>query len=196
MLHPAPLRRFIWIVIAGVLIGALYGDVHHGAPGVGAMVGGSIGAALFSLERFVLRRNADGLFGRLPFLPYLALRSLLYAGVILLINAVVDWLMSGQFMVVGSIYFLFSLGLVVVGNLRVQCQRHSARSPGTLFAFAAGRYYEPRIEERALLFIDMRSSTAIAERLGELGFLNLLNRFIVDLSLAIAEAGGEIKIRG
>ena len=38
----------------------------------------------------------------------------------------------------------------------------------------------------------MRSSTAIAERLGELGFLNLLNRFIVDLSLAIAEAGGEI----
>jgi hypothetical protein len=45
MLHPAPLRRFIWIVIAGVFIGGLYGDVHHGAPGVGAMVGGSIGAA-------------------------------------------------------------------------------------------------------------------------------------------------------
>jgi hypothetical protein len=117
MLHPAPLRRFIWIVIAGVLIGGLYGDVHHGAPGVGAMVGGSIGAALFSLERFVLRRNAGGLFGRLPFLPYLALRSLLYAGVILVINAVVDWLMSRQFIVVGSIDFLFSLGLVVVGNL-------------------------------------------------------------------------------
>jgi class 3 adenylate cyclase len=38
----------------------------------------------------------------------------------------------------------------------------------------------------------MRSSTAIAERLGELSFLNLLNRFIVDLSLAIAEARGEI----
>jgi adenylate cyclase len=190
MLHPAPLRRFIWIVIAGVFIGGLYGDVHHGAPGVGAMVGGSIGAALFSLERFVLRRNAGGLFGRLPFLPYLALRSLLYAGVILVINAVVDWLMSGQFMVVGSIDFLFSLGLVVVGNLLFSV--NDLLGPGTLFAFAAGRYYEPRIEERALLFIDMRSSTAIAERLGELGFLNLLNRFIVDLSLAIAEAGGEI----
>ena len=38
----------------------------------------------------------------------------------------------------------------------------------------------------------MRSSTATAERLGELRFLDLLNRFIVDLSLAIAEAGGEI----
>jgi adenylate cyclase len=93
-------------------------------------------------------------------------------------------------MVVGSIDFLFSLGLVVVGNLLFSV--NDLLGPGTLFAFAAGRYYEPRIEERALLFIDMRSSTAIAERLGELGFLNLLNRFIVDLSLAIAEAGGEI----
>ena len=81
--------------------------------------------------------------------------------------------MSGQFMVVGSIDFLLSLGLVVVGNLLFSVNDLLGR--GTLFAFAAGRYYEPRIEERALLFIDMRSSTAIAERLGELGFLNLLN---------------------
>ena len=44
-----------------------------------------------------------------------------------------------------------------------------------LFAFAAGRYHNPRIEERALLFIDMRASTAIAERLGELRYLSLLN---------------------
>jgi class 3 adenylate cyclase len=64
--------------------------------------------------------------------------------------------------------------------------------PGVLFAFVAGRYYHPRREERILLFIDMRASTAIAERLGEERFLDFLNRFITDLSLAIAEAGGEI----
>ena len=40
--------------------------------------------------------------------------------------------------------------------------------------------------------IDMRSSTAIAERLGEARFLDFLNRFIFDVSLAIAAAGGEI----
>ena len=64
--------------------------------------------------------------------------------------------------------------------------------PGVLFAFVAGRYYHPRLEERVLLFIDMRASTAIAERLGEVRFLDFLNRFITDLSLAIAETGGEI----
>ena len=64
--------------------------------------------------------------------------------------------------------------------------------PGVLFAFVAGRYLDPRREERILLFIDTRASTAIAERLGEERFLEFLNRFMTDLSLAIAEAGGEI----
>jgi adenylate cyclase len=43
-----------------------------------------------------------------------------------------------------------------------------------------------------LLFIDMRSSTAIAESLGEVRFLAFLNRFVTDLSLSILEGGGEI----
>jgi adenylate cyclase len=38
----------------------------------------------------------------------------------------------------------------------------------------------------------MRSSTAIAERLGELSYLKFLNRFIADVSLGVAEGGGEI----
>jgi adenylate cyclase len=161
-------------------------------PGVGAQVGGSVGAALFALERFVLRRNAGGLFGRLPFLPYLALRSALYAGGILIINAVADWLTSGHAQVLfrDRTDFVFAFVLVVVGNLLFSI--NDLLGPGALFAFAAGRYYHPRIEERVLLFVDMRSSTATAERLGELRFLTLLNRIIVDFSLAIAEAGGEI----
>jgi adenylate cyclase len=65
-------------------------------------------------------------------------------------------------------------------------------APACSSPFAAGRYHNPRIEERALLFIDMRASTAIAERLGELRYLSLLNRFIGDVSFAVAEAGGGI----
>jgi adenylate cyclase len=190
MLHASPLRRFIWVVVVGVLIGALYSDLQHGTAPIGALVGGTMGAAFFALERFVLRRNVGGLFGRLPFLAYLALRSCLYVAVIVVIITAAAWLMSGQFIVIGRVDFLFSLVLVVAGNLLFSV--NDLLGPGALFAFAAGRYYHPRIEERALLFIDMRSSTAIAERLGELSFLDLLNRFIVDVSLAVAEADGEI----
>ncbi len=149
-----------------------------------------MGAALFALERFVLRRNAGGLFRHLPFLPYFALRTCLYAAVILIINAIAGSIVTGQVMAVGSADLLFSLALVVGANLLFSV--NELLGPGVLFAFAAGRYYHRSLEERALLFIDMRGSTAIAERLGELRFLDLLNRFIVDVSLAITEAGGEI----
>jgi adenylate cyclase len=43
-----------------------------------------------------------------------------------------------------------------------------------------------------LLFIDLESSTRIAERLGEVRFLVFLNRFIADVSEAIVGARGEI----
>jgi adenylate cyclase len=186
MLRQFPLRRFIWIVAAGILVGAIYGGVQYRSPILSALAGGEISAALFGLERFVLRRNTGGVFRALPFLPYLALRSLLYAAVIFFVIA----LPPRPSMAIASVDFLFSLVLIVAAVLLLSV--NDLLGPGVLFAFAAGRYYEPRIEERALLFIDMRSSTAAAERLGELCFLKLLNRFISDLSVAIDETRGEI----
>jgi adenylate cyclase len=137
-------------------------------------------------NNYVLRRNAGGILPQLPFLPYLALRSLLYVAVILVVIA----LPPRPPMAVESVDFLFTLVLVVGASLLLSV--NDLLSPGVLFAFAAGRYHEPCIEERALLFIDMRSSTATAERLGEVRFLKLLNRFIIDLTFAIDETGGEI----
>ena len=185
-------RRFLWLVFSGCLIAALYAYVRNGAPAVAALIGGSIGASLFVLERFVLRRNAVALFGRLPFLLYLGLRSILYIAVIVIIIGGVNGLTSADspFAVVSAADVVFSLALCLGFNLLFGV--NELLGPGVLFAFVAGRYHQPRIEERALLFIDMRSSTAIAERLGELRFMDFLNRFITDLSLAIGEAGGEI----
>jgi adenylate cyclase len=186
MLFTFPLRSFIRIVVAGIIAGAFYAGIQYGAPMSGAAAGGQISAALFALEQYVLRRNAGGVFRPLPFLQYLALRSLLYVTVIFIIVA----LPPRPPMAIESVDFLFTLVLVVGASLLLSV--NDLLGPGVLFAFAAGRYYEPRIEERALLFIDMRSSTATAERLGELRFLKLLNRFIIDLTLAIDKTGGEI----
>jgi len=192
MQPPTRPRRFLWILLSGGLIGTLYSGLRHGAPVVGALVGASISAAIYCLERFVLRRDPGALFGRLPFLAHLVLRALLYAGLILLVDVAVNLLANpdGRGEAFNSVDILFSLALSVGGNLLVGV--NELLGPGVLFAFAGGRYAQPRREERVLLFIDMRSSTAIAERVGEERFLDLLNRFILDLSLAIAEARGEI----
>ncbi len=129
----------------------------------------------------------------MPFLVNLGLRSLVYLGVILLVEVTMNRLVptaSGEIAPITRTDILFSLGVAVGFNLLSGV--NTLLGSGVLFAFVAGRYHRPRIEERALLFLDMRSSTAIAERLGELRYLDFLNRFITDVSLAIAEAGGEI----
>jgi adenylate cyclase len=61
-----------------------------------------------------------------------------------------------------------------------------------LLNFVAGRYRRPRFEQRVLLFIDMKSSTSIAECLGEIGFLDFLNRFIADVTEPIVGEGGVV----
>ncbi len=199
---PNAIRLVVWIILSASLIGALFAHFEYqslaaadvaNAYAHGALLGGLTGGVLSSLEIFVLRRDAGGPLRQAPFLVYLGLRSLFYLGVILFMEAAVNWLMpgsNGETAPITRADILFSLAVSVGYNLFFGVD--SLLGSGVLFAFIAGRYHRPRIEERALLFIDMRSSTAIAERLGELRFLDFLNRFITDLSLAIAEAGGDV----
>jgi adenylate cyclase len=183
--------RFILLrAVAGFLLGALYGGAWYGSLASGGLAGASCAASLTSLELFVLRRNSGGLIRRLPFLAYFALRSVLYVGVIVfvivLVNAATGAGFAGVRAVDLIVALVFTVGVILFLSV------NDLLGPGVLFAFAAGRYYHPRIEDRALLFIDMRGSTAIAERLGELRYLSLLNRFVGDVSFAVAEAGGGI----
>jgi adenylate cyclase len=184
------LRFLLWRIVAGFLIGALYAGTRYGSPVSGGLAGALCAASFDSLERFVLRRNAGGLIRPLPFLAYFALRSVVYVGVIVFVIVVVNEAAGAGFAGVRAFDLIVALVLAVGAILFLSV--NDLLGPGVLFAFAAGRYHNPRIEERALLFIDMRASTAIAERLGELRYLSLLNRFISDVSFAVGEAGGDI----
>ncbi len=64
--------------------------------------------------------------------------------------------------------------------------------PGIFRQLLLGRYHRPREEERIFLFVDMKSSTAIAERLGHIRFFNLLNDFYRDITGPIINTDGEI----
>ncbi|MDX1939985.1 MAG: adenylate/guanylate cyclase domain-containing protein [Saprospiraceae bacterium] len=64
--------------------------------------------------------------------------------------------------------------------------------PGMLMKLILGLYHRPRQEERIFMFVDIKSSTTIAERLGHIRFFNLLNDFFKDLTDPIIYTGGEI----
>ena len=184
------LRFFLVRVVGAFLGGALYAGARYGSPVSGGLAGAFCAASFISLELFVLRRNSGGFIRPLPFLAYFALRSVLYVGVIVFVIIVVNEAAGAGFAGVRAVDLIVAL-MATVGVILL-LSVNDLLGPGVLFAFAAGRYHNPRIEERALLFIDMRASTAIAERLGELRYLSLLNRFVGDVSFAVAEAGGGI----
>ena len=63
---------------------------------------------------------------------------------------------------------------------------------GVMHNFILGRYNKPKEETRIFMFIDLKSSTAIAERLGHIKYHYLLNDFFDDINDSIIFSKGEI----
>ena len=64
--------------------------------------------------------------------------------------------------------------------------------PGILFKLIIGRYHHPREEKRIFMFVDIKSSTTIAEQLGHIRFFDLLNDFFRDITNPIIYTSGEV----
>lgn len=57
--------------------------------------------------------------------------------------------------------------------------------PGNLKRMIFGKFYEPQEEERIFMFLDMRSSTTIAEKLGHIRFSQLIQDCFKDIDAVI-----------
>ena len=55
-----------------------------------------------------------------------------------------------------------------------------------------GRYHTPKQEKRIFMFLDMKSSTTIAENIGHQRFFELLKAYYADMTNAILETSGEV----
>ncbi len=63
---------------------------------------------------------------------------------------------------------------------------------GVLINFFTGKYHQPIEEERIFMFLDMKDSTAIAEKLGHVKYFKMLKEYYADLTDPIIAFGGEI----
>ena len=63
---------------------------------------------------------------------------------------------------------------------------------GLLWDFIRGKYQNPNHEVRIFMFLDLTSSTAIAEQLGNLNYYQLLKDFYADITNSIIYNGGKI----
>ncbi|MEP5105940.1 MAG: adenylate/guanylate cyclase domain-containing protein [Ekhidna sp.] len=61
-----------------------------------------------------------------------------------------------------------------------------------MFNFFTGKYHKPRVEERIFMFLDMKHSTAIAEKLGHINYFNFLQQYYDVMTDPIINHLGEV----
>jgi adenylate cyclase len=81
--------------------------------------------------------------------------------------------------------FLFLLTQIVI-------EVNEKYSPGVFWDILIGRYIEPKVQKRIVMFIDLHDSTPIAERLGSKQNFRFIRDFIYHVSVALLEFDGRI----
>ena len=153
-----------------------------------------VGGPILTAELMFVGAPTGQRFRRRPLWQFLALRFGAWAAWILLGTLIANQLVwaeplaeplaTGRFWL--SIAFSFAIGLTSVFLLTVD----ELLGPGVLINLLRGRYHRPSTEERAVVFLDMKNSTGLTERLGPERFLDLLGRFVAMVSQEVRRAGG------
>jgi adenylate cyclase len=90
------------------------------------------------------------------------------------------------------IFFIIMFFLFGTIMMNFISQINKKFGPGNLLFMFLGRYHHPRIEDRIFLFIDLKDSTTIAEKLGHIRYSRLLQSFFNDLNLVLPRYHGDI----
>ncbi len=170
---------------------------------VGVVLGLAFGVLeLFALdlELFALERWGRRL-GSLAFGPLVVAKAALYTLVVFvashtmgLIAGYLDgrtWDEFWQSMVSPESWSVIIVTLASYAVLAFFVQISRMVGPDVLMKFIRGRYLRPTQEDRVFMFLDLKGSTAIAEKLGPT-YYRLLNDFFHDLSHPVLMARAEI----
>jgi adenylate cyclase len=150
----------------------------------GSAVGALNGFVIACLE-ILLQGPAASTLRRLPMPAVLLLRTAIYGAIFVGGTTSVAGLAAltpGNLLLFVAASLAFNFVFLLRGLLGGR----------TLIALLTGRYHQPRSEERIVLFLDLRGSTELAERLGDEAFHRFLNRVFFDLTEPVLAAGGEI----
>jgi adenylate cyclase len=159
------------LLIAGVLLGSAYGllDVFLDKPRLRQM----------PYLWLMLTQTAFHLILLTVLVAALQARGIFHQGEAFSVSR---WL--GRTFSVNTLVILLYTGVVSFGfNFLKQVNRKFG--PGNLSRLLLGKYYHPRRENRIFLFLDLKSSTTHAERLGHQRYSSLIQDCFRDLAVTL-----------
>lgn len=168
---------------------------------IGLFIGLGITIGEFTIFQFHLRRLRFTFFVSIQTLYYLITIHIAVFGVMLLHLVMFHGKTFGGALVsdeltrylYGPEFFKIS-GYALVFIFIVTFLRRLNRMLGqnALLNFITGKYHMPVEEERVFMFLDLKASTTIAEKLGHKQYHRFLDDFFYDITPAIVESKGEI----
>jgi adenylate cyclase len=201
----ARLRLWLVIVVASIIIGMAYWSVLAAVYDLddqtavlvhGGQYGAIIGSGLGLFQVVFMASTISLPLRRAPFLSGLLVRTAVAALIIfaalvfcrLVFESPVDRTVLDPFNLARDT--AFSVAVYVTISFVVMMQRMIGGR--VLRNFVMGRYHRPVREERAFLFLDLADSTALTQRLGDIGVHALISRVFFDIDEVILRHGGEV----
>ncbi|MCG8600649.1 MAG: adenylate/guanylate cyclase domain-containing protein [Verrucomicrobiales bacterium] len=147
--------------------------------------------ALF--EKRFFARMAYGRLLLIKIALYTILMKLLFIAIILFLRwneRTWDLVMGGMTL---DTYWVGLTYTIIVGAIFTFVRQMSQKfGAGVLWDLVRGQYRTPREEERVFMFLDLQSSTTIADQLGHVKFSQLIQDCFVDMTDGIRKNGGAI----
>lgn len=185
----------------GCAAGLIYQLINENRINVNSLiVGFPLGLVFGILELFLIPRASVRLH-RWHFTRVIVFKTLLYTAVIYIVSVLIMFI-AGLFegrrfaelldvALSTEQLILVIYSLVIYGSLLFIVQVNQLLG-GVLWKFVMGKYHKPREEERIFMFLDMKSSTTIAEQLGHERYYQLLNELFHEISQPVMETKAEI----
>jgi len=203
-------EKALIIVIVGITAGVLYPILSKEIRDPFAMANGLIIGILGSLFIAVVELYISNSRSRKTgFIARIVIKSSMYTVFFSLLALLVlsisrsiqydlsygDYLVSEAFysLVFREDFHIMILYILLFSSAIIFSNQLSRKmGQGVLWNFITGNYHNPREEERIFMFLDLKDSTTIAEKLGNIKFSNLINDFLYDITPSILNTSGVI----
>jgi adenylate cyclase len=202
------LKNVLFYVVTGTVIGFCVGLALHYIDRIdpllpvlrGTLFGFFAGVGVGFSEEFLFLEK----FRKKSYLFLLLFRVLFYSSAFAFLELAVNSLSKYAFSdlsLSASIYFAFyneaylrDLGIIIfISTIVISLiQIRRLHRPGDLIKYVIGKYHLPEEVEKIFLFIDLKSSTETAEKLGNLKYSSFLIDYFHDMTGAILMSKAEI----
>lgn len=176
--------------------------LHLKMNSLAGLVSGILSGAIASVVNRKLFRNKSFMYGMLTTIVTYVIFFVL---VTIMVSSVsvykamgdkalsIEGIMYGFKLIIDPITIIYFImwGAIILFTLFL-LQVNDKFGPGILLKFVMGKYHKARKEQRIFMFLDMRSSTMVAEKLSNEKYFNLLRDLFTDITGTILNNEGEI----